>query len=352
MNDFWEWDQITNLWTRKANFPGRIEGSAVSFSIGTKGYIGTGDDFKTVSYTGEFWEYDLATDSWTQKASFPATPRGMATGFSIGNKGYIGTGFFWDSGLPDLVYYNDFWEYDQDTDTWTRKADFEGMARSGAVGFSIGNKGYIGMGSNQDFQNNTLLKDLWEWDQETNVWTQKADFAGIARQGAVGFSLEKSGYIGTGWNNDNLTDFWEWNQVTDTWTQKVNFGGIGRPSGVGLSIGIKGYVVTGYEGYTNVFHQDFWEFEPSAITGLEEMSSENNIFYPNPASDFITLNTSHTYNPSLTLNIYNISGELIHSAAILQNQQKININGLSNGIYIAEFKSKGGLDKKKLIVQR
>jgi len=59
--------------------------------------------------------------------------------FSIGNKGYIGTGY-------DPSYKNDFWEYDPTANNWTRKADFLGSARQLAVGFSIGNKGYIGTG--------------------------------------------------------------------------------------------------------------------------------------------------------------------------------------------------------------
>lgn len=31
-------------------------------------------------------------DIWTQKANFPGTDRRLAAGFSIGTKGYIGTG--------------------------------------------------------------------------------------------------------------------------------------------------------------------------------------------------------------------------------------------------------------------
>ena len=42
--------------------------------------------------------------------------------------------------------YKDFWEYDPAANTWTQKADFGGTARYGAVGFSIGSKGYIGTG--------------------------------------------------------------------------------------------------------------------------------------------------------------------------------------------------------------
>ena len=46
--------------------------------------------------------------------------------------------------------------------------------------------------------NNYDLKDFWEWDQATDVWTRKADFGGIARRDAVGFSIGNKGYIGTG----------------------------------------------------------------------------------------------------------------------------------------------------------
>ena len=35
---------------------------------------------------------------------------------------------------------------------------------------------------------------------QCNTWVQKADFGGIARSGAVGFSIGSKGYIGTGWD--------------------------------------------------------------------------------------------------------------------------------------------------------
>ena len=47
-----------------------------------------------------------STMSWTKKAAFGGTAREYAVGFSIGNKGYIGTGQ--DQGG---VNKNDFWEY-------------------------------------------------------------------------------------------------------------------------------------------------------------------------------------------------------------------------------------------------
>ena len=47
------------------------------------------------SNTKDFWEYDPVGNTWTQKADFGGTARYAAVGFSIGNKGYIGTGHGW-----------------------------------------------------------------------------------------------------------------------------------------------------------------------------------------------------------------------------------------------------------------
>jgi N-acetylneuraminic acid mutarotase len=265
LRDFWEWDQTTNDWIRKADFPGNSTNGVVSFSIGTKGYIGTGDNFSTDgftnSFTNEFWEYDPASNSWTQKASLPITPaRAFAVGFSIGTKGYVGLGIKDAStagGSPG--YYQDFWEWDQTTDVWKQKADFPGNARSGAVGFSIGSKGYFGTGGN----GNSMFKDFWEWDQATNVWTKKSDFGGASRWYAVGFSIGNKGYIGTGNNENLLKDIWEWNQTANVWTEKSDFKGDARTYAVGVSIDNKAYIGTGVG--DNDFHalKDFWEYDPA-----------------------------------------------------------------------------------------
>ena len=182
-----------------------------------------------------------------RKHPFPALlQEGYAAGFSIGNKGYIGTGLL---NMEDhFIIYKDFWEWDQATNVWTKKADFAGMARYGAVGFSIGNKGYIGTG--YGVMRIYLFKDFWEWDQATDTWTKKADFGGAARASAVGFSIGNKGYIGTGYDGGILyyKDFWEWDQATDAWTRKADFAGDARIRAVGVSIGNKGYIGTGIGG--------------------------------------------------------------------------------------------------------
>lgn len=180
-----------------------------------------------------------APNTWTMKADFGGTERFGAVGFSIDTKAYIGAGFRGGTGGG---VSEDFWEYDSNTDTWTQKADFGGMPRSGAVGFSIGTKGYIGTGSG----NGPIFGDFWEYDPLANVWTQKADFGGTARYGAIGFSIGTKGYIGTGYNGSYFVDFWEYEPLTDIWTQKSDFGGSARSFATGFVIGTKGYVGTGY----------------------------------------------------------------------------------------------------------
>src|SRR4030095_14244615 len=91
-------------------------------------------------------------------------------------------------------------------DTWTQKADFGGTARYGAVGFSIGSKGYIGTG-----YDGTYLKDFWEYDPATDAWSQKANFGGTARYLATGFSVGSKGYVGTGLGSSGFkNDFFEY----------------------------------------------------------------------------------------------------------------------------------------------
>lgn len=136
---------------------------------------------------------------WTEKDSIPAERRYACVGFSIGNKGYVGTGFELGT-FPS----NDFWEWDQATDSWTQKADVPGPARVFASGFSIGNKGYIGVGRDD---NGTTFSDFWEWDQSTNTWSQKENFP-LATKEAVGFSIGNKGYISGGYNYQD--QFWEY----------------------------------------------------------------------------------------------------------------------------------------------
>jgi hypothetical protein len=294
---------VGNTWTQKADFGGAARYYAVGFSIGIKGYIGTGYDSSL--YYKDFWEYDHAGNFWTQKADFGGTARYGAVGFSIGSKGYIGTGY------NGSLYYKDFWEYDPAANTWTQKMDFGGTARYLATGFSIGSKGYIGTGKDVSY-----LKDFWEYDPAVGTdgtWTQKVDFGGTVRYEAVGFSVGSKGYIGTGFGGSSKKDFWEYDSALNTWAQKTDFGGTARWKAVGFSIGGKGYIGLG-TGST----KDFWEYEstdttPESFTFTDQTGVALSTVI---TSNTITVSGINTTAPiSITVGQYSINGGAYTSAS-------------------------------------
>ncbi len=84
----------------------------------------------------------------------------------------------------------------------------------------------------------------------------------------------------------------------------------------------------------------------------ENIIKERINIYPNPASEFITLSNDLNNKSDLTLNIYNLVGELVKSEMLKQNQQQINIGDLSDGIYVITIKSKDLKENQRLIIQR
>ena len=276
-SDFWEFDPVTNAWTQKADFGAGIRTYGTGFSIGNKGYAGTGI-VASYSWKKDMWEYNPASNSWRRVADFApgfrfdygGGLRYSAVGFGIGNKGYMGTGNYRISPAYDAIYLNDFWEFDPnigDSGTWTRKADVPEQGRHAAIGLSIGNKGYIGLGY---YYYDTRLKDFWEYNPAENTWTRKADFGGIQRVAAAAFTLGNKGYVGSSacncWVNGQyygyLNDFWEYTPATDSWLQKATFPGSIRTAGASFSIGQKGYLGVGGNNQGNL--SDFWEYSPSA----------------------------------------------------------------------------------------
>ncbi len=240
----------TNVWVPKGNVGApSIRRKAFSFTIQGKVYVGTGQN-GTNNYE-DFWEYNPNTNVWTQKANLPGGARYGSVGFSIGSKGYAGLGENFG------VHKIDFYEYDPTTNSWTSKANFGGAARREAIGFVINSKGYVGTG----FNGTTNFQDIWEYNPVSNSWASKANFPGAGRSGAVSFTIGSNGYVGTGFNGTYLSDFYAYDPVNNLWSTIANFGGGMRRSGAAFSFGSKGYVGTGLTA-ANLYSQDFWEYDP------------------------------------------------------------------------------------------
>lgn len=243
-----------NTWLQRASFSGTARQGLSSFEINNKIYIVGGWDF--TNFYNELWEFDPATNIWTQKTSLPAPGRRGGIAFAIGNKGYYGTG---DNGTPFSNYLSDFWEYDPALDTWTQKANFAGAARDGAISFVQNGNGYVGTGTGAS---TTYFQDMWMYNPTLNTWTLKANFGGIGRRYAAAFSIGSKSYVGTGQGaTGHGNTFYEYDYVSDTWTQKAGYPA-GVSTAVGYSINGKGYILTGYNGTT--YQQTSYEYNPIA----------------------------------------------------------------------------------------
>ncbi len=229
---------------------------ATALSCGNRAYIGLGhiNSIVDVLYN-DWWEYDPGSDTWSQKANFAGGLRYHAAGFTIGNDMYVGTGR-----APSSVLMNDFWKYSPATNSWIAVANFPGSPRRGAVGFEINGAGYVGTGS--------YYADFYRYNPTLNSWTAIAPMS-LGRISAVGMSLNGKGYCGTGDVGGNSGDWWEYNPTTNIWTQKTTLAGLPRMEACGFVFDGKCFVGTGDNFSSGTNYQDFWCWNPTTNSWIQ-----------------------------------------------------------------------------------
>jgi hypothetical protein len=108
--------------------------------------------------------------------------------------------------------------YDDANDSWTQKRkiynysdesyddDYTNIARINGVAFIMNNKAYLTTG-----ENGSIISNVWEYNDATDLWTGKTDFEGSARTGAAAFTLKSRGFVLTGRSGslsyDNMYEF-------------------------------------------------------------------------------------------------------------------------------------------------
>ena len=129
------------------------EGDKIYIEILTNtDYATTSQAFLTIgSATFEF-STTTYSNPWRKLANYPGVSTDYAPPpiFSIGKKIYTGIGVTIQG---DTIY--DFYEYSIDNDIWTKLPDFPGRNKMVAIGFSLSEYGYVGLG-----MGNSILKDL------------------------------------------------------------------------------------------------------------------------------------------------------------------------------------------------
>jgi len=282
LDDFWRYDPATNSWTQKADVPLALRGAS-TFIISGKGFL-TGGIVTGPPYNSNLYMYDPANDTWTQKTDYPGFPIYGAQAFAIGAKGYFGIG---NGGTSTGDFFTEFYEYDYNTDAWTQRDSFPGIERYGTFGIALNGKGYAGFGANG--ATGQFFNDWWEYNPANDTWTAKTSCPVTTRDYVAGFTLGNQIYLGTGHQTSGTfetNDFYSYNPSNDSWTQRADYGGGNRWLVVGFSIGNKGYFGTGMNNTTTTNYNDFWEYAPPIIESVEENSlmQSSLVITPNPCN--------------------------------------------------------------------
>jgi N-acetylneuraminic acid mutarotase len=182
-------------------------------------------------------------EEWNKKANFGGVGRHRALGISIGNKGYIGLGHVNGTGLD--ISYNDWWQFDPSSNSWTQKANYP-TVNHGAVGFGTSTKGYVGGGS-------YLNGEFYCYDPQLNTWTAIATCP-VSPGDVQCFSIQNRGYILSG------TLLYEYVPFTNSWTAKASCPITVNTWSASFATSTSGFVKT---------NTSLYEYKPSLDTWIQ-----------------------------------------------------------------------------------
>jgi hypothetical protein len=103
------------------------------------------------------------------------------------------------------------------------------------------------------------------------------------------------------------------------------------------------------EPWVYFYIDDISLYECDSVVGIDEKPIEQIKIYPNPAQDYVRVDLPKNIN-QVSLNIYNLTGQLILQKQIAQANQTIPITELGNGVYVFVVESWGEVVGRKRVV--
>ena len=234
------------FWTQKSSFGGVGRHRAVGCATSNRGYLGLGHVNGSgidISYN-DWWEYDPASDSWTQKANYPVNNHG-AVSFVADEKPFVGGG----SALG-----GEFYKFDPINNSWNQIASCPYFNPGDCQGFSVNNKGYVYLGN-----------QLAEYDPFTNSWNLKTTAPIGFNNWSCAFSIEGSGFVKSG------NKLYEYKPSHDQWIQRADFPGNSTGGSSAFTINQKGYVTCGYVGSLAQVSEQVWSYSPGTNSWQQEI---------------------------------------------------------------------------------
>lgn len=127
-------------------------------------------------------------------------------------------------------------------------------------------------------------------------------------------------------------------------------------TGATVGAGSVDYILTVTQASSACTARDTVNITFNDCTGLDEMASDLNVnLFPNPATDFVTIEIMDKLNSgNLTLEILNSIGQVVESKSIENAKEQIimDVNNFSKGLYLVRVSSDNMYITKKLLIQK
>tara|TARA_B100001142_G_C14336471_1_gene656103 strand:+ start:326 stop:2287 length:1962 start_codon:yes stop_codon:yes gene_type:complete len=305
LDDVFRYDSQENLWVQLSDFPGGPRGYSYGVSDGVYAYMGFGSN--SSGYPNDWWRYDLENDTWEELANFPSNGRDHPAMILCDNKIFVGLG------SSDVGNLGDWWEYDIITNNWDQKADFNFGDRHHPFYFSINGVPFVGFGHGNSVSDNLVIyNDFYKYDINMNNWIQLSNFPSEGRVAGTQFSFNGKGYVLSGDGDDHgpldSGELWEYNPNSDTWTQLTSHPGGARWAPGSFVIGCNVFLTSGFDAESNTYYNDLVSFKLSDECGCDDelaFNYDNNVLINDNSCCYIagcTEPNSINYNDSACFN--------------------------------------------------
>lgn len=204
-------------WQSLPSYPGPARHHPITFSNSTHGFLLTGSVLTllkhgrkryTLKNSNDFYIYSENENTWHETAKFPGKPRSFAYGIAMEGTNYAYMGF----GATNLGYLNDFWRYDMNSNEWKELSSCPGYGRKHPtmVAAPIDGKIYVGLGNGKNEASGKWenFADFWEYDTDSDSWTQIDDLPAIGRHHPFFFNINNTVYTGMGHSSKGIERDW------------------------------------------------------------------------------------------------------------------------------------------------